>query len=146
MTASMISTASTSYVSTPENSIWFHLIVVAHKKQWIIYRNYENFRYLDKFLHDCIFDRKFSGLEELQPVEFNSSDFLASSPTASTPTKKSFKSSDLAKQLRETCDKYLKGFHELTFKNSNNCGPVLNCGPILNWFEVSAFKLHINYL
>ena len=46
------------------NNIWFHLQVTSHDKKWIINRTYENFRYLDKFLHDCIFDRKFSGLEE----------------------------------------------------------------------------------
>ena len=51
--------------SGPDSSnIWFHLQVTSNDKKWVINRTYENFRYLDKFLHDCIFDRKFSGLEE----------------------------------------------------------------------------------
>lgn len=132
MTASMISTAS-SQSPTVECSIWFHLVIVSHKKQWIIYRNYENFRYLDKFFHDCIFDRKFSCLEELLPLDASlSTELLASSPT-SILSKKFSKSSEFVKQLRETLERYLKRFEEISFINP------INCGPILNWFEVAKF-------
>ena len=141
MTASMISTASSQSPSV-ESSIWFHLVVVSHKKQWIIYRNYENFRYLDKFFHDCIFDRKFSCLDELLPLDSSVSiELLASSPTSSILPKKFSKSSEFVKQLRETLEKYLKRFQEISFINP------INCGPILNWFEVTnEFALLISSL
>ncbi|ETE63849.1 Rho GTPase-activating protein 32, partial [Ophiophagus hannah] len=34
-------------------------------KSWIVKRSYEDFRVLDKHLHLCIYDRRFSQLSEL---------------------------------------------------------------------------------
>jgi hypothetical protein len=120
----------------PDSSnIWFHLQVTSNDKKWIINRTYENFRYLDKFLHDCIFDRKFSGLEE---PSFNcstnnemTSSIISTISNLSTSSKKTnAKNSEFVKQLRNSLAMYLTRFCEIAFINP------INCGPILNWFEI----------
>jgi hypothetical protein len=135
------------------NSIWFQLLVTSHEKKWIIYRTYENFCYLDRFLHECIFDRKFSCLDELKPLgggEGNSNkeaiDSLMTSSVTSISSNVSFlppnstlkrnknkvdQNPELTKHLRKTLTAYLNRFCEIAFINP------INCGPILNWFEVS---------
>jgi len=47
-------------------------------KSWIVKRSYEDFRVLDKHLHLCIYDRRFSQLAELPR-----SDVLRDSPEVS---------------------------------------------------------------
>ena len=121
---SMIS-APSEPIQSAENSIWFNLIVVSHKKQWIIYRNYEDFCYLDKFFHDCVFDRKFSRLEELQPLDESVLQEILATKTIFKPG-----SSEIVKKIRENLTKYLNRVQEICFMNS------IICGPILNWFEV----------
>lgn len=128
--------------SGPDSSnIWFHLQVTSNDKKWIINRTYENFRYLDKFLHDCIFDRKFSGLEEptlnglcaINNNEMTSSiiSTISNLSTASSSKKtNASKNSELVKQLRNSLAIYLTRFCEIAFINP------INCGPILNWFEI----------
>jgi hypothetical protein len=135
-------------------SIWFQLQVTAQEKRWIIYRTHENFCYLDKFLHECIFDRKFSCLDELKSLSECSvlgvDSAMTSSVTSissnvtflpSTLTKKGGKKGHQAvvdqnpeqtKQVRKALAAYLDRFCEIVFVNP------INCGPILNWFEVIA--------
>lgn len=48
---------------------WWHVAVTSQGKMWVLRRSYENFRMLDKQLHRCIYDRKFSGLHELPPED-----------------------------------------------------------------------------
>ena len=124
-----------------DNSFWFHLQVTSNDKKWIIYRTNENFKYLDKHLHDCIFDRKFSCLEE--PVSIStlmSSSDLSSMANTTSKTNK-FKASDLVtKQLRQHMANYLTRFCEIAFINP------INCGPILNWFEVNIkFFIYLRF-
>lgn len=88
-------------------STWLQLQVTSHDKKWIIYRSLENFAYLDKHLHECIFDRKFSLLDDLAEASHASS-----------------------KQAVKKLTSYLSRFGEIAFINP------LNCGPILNWFEI----------
>lgn len=38
-------------------------------RSWVLRRTYENFRFLDRQLHRCCYDRKFSHLPELPPEE-----------------------------------------------------------------------------
>ncbi|KAK3851224.1 hypothetical protein Pcinc_042110 [Petrolisthes cinctipes] len=38
-------------------------------RSWVLRRTYENFRFLDRQLHRCCYDRKFSRLPELPPEE-----------------------------------------------------------------------------
>ena len=115
--------------------------MTSNDKKWIINRTYENFRCLDKFLHDCIFDRKFSGLEEpsinglgaINNNEMTSSiiSTISNLSTASSSKKtNASKNSELVKQLRNSLAIYLTRFCEIAFINP------INCGPILNWFEI----------
>lgn len=45
---------------------YFTLRVASGHRVWNIRRTYDNFRQLDRQLHKCIYDRKFSHLPELQ--------------------------------------------------------------------------------
>ncbi len=130
-TISALSNTNSINSSAADSSFWFHLQVTSNDKKWIIYRTNENFKYLDKHLHDCIFDRKFSLLEE--PVSISS---LASGDSVSmynnTSSKNKSKASEqVVKQLRQSMSNYLARFCEIAFINP------INCGPILNWFEVN---------
>lgn len=44
---------------------WFMVQVTSGDACWLIQRNFENFRMLDAQLHQCIFDRKISQLQDL---------------------------------------------------------------------------------
>ena len=44
--------------------------VTSHKKTWVVRRSFENFEFLDRQAHQCIFDRKYSQLP-LIPQEEN---------------------------------------------------------------------------
>lgn len=111
------------------NDTWFQLQVTSHDKKWIIYRTYENFRYLDKHFHECIFDRKFSCLEDLSCLNPEMTSSTISS--ISTSSKKSIKHSEsFVKHLKQSLSAYLSRFSEIAFVNP------INCGPILNWLEI----------
>ncbi len=47
----------------------FTVRVCSSGKQWLVKRCYEDFRVLDKQLHSCIYDRRFSQLVELPKGE-----------------------------------------------------------------------------
>jgi hypothetical protein len=132
------------------DSFWFNLQVTSNDKRWIIHRTYENFRYLDKYLHDCIFDRKFSSLDELVNIntltssnssfgllgnsEMTSSTISTLSTMSSVSSSKKIinnsKMNELLKQLKQTLTNYLIRLSDIIFVNP------INCGPILNWFEI----------
>ena len=94
------------------DSTLFHIQVTSNDKKWILSRTYENFCYLDKHLHDCIFDRKFSSLDEIRQLENQSFN------------------KEQRKSYSRVFAQYLMRFCEIAFINP------INCGPILNWFEV----------
>ena len=111
-------------------STWFQLQVTSNDKKWIIYRSLENFAYLDKHLHECIFDRKFSLLDELDQVAAASDSHQMTASIVSTGSTVSKKSHSSNKHLIKILTNYLSRFGEIAFINP------LNCGPILNWFEI----------
>lgn len=43
--------------------------IVPKGRSWIVKRSYEDFRVLDKHLHLCIYDRRFSQLPELPRLD-----------------------------------------------------------------------------
>ena len=55
--------------------------IACQGKSWIVQRSYEDFRVLDKHLHLCIYDRRFSQLSELPR-----SDALKDRPESVTQT------------------------------------------------------------
>ncbi|ESO83357.1 hypothetical protein LOTGIDRAFT_133635, partial [Lottia gigantea] len=85
----------------------FLIRVKSNDKAWNIRRTFSNFRSLDKQLHRCIFDRKFSQLVELQRQDEEK------------------ENTDLRRLLR----RYLERFSYLA-------GSMINCGSVLNWLEL----------
>ena len=47
----------------------FSVQVTSLAKTWIVKRSYDNFVFLDKQVHQCVFDRKMSMLQELPNEE-----------------------------------------------------------------------------
>ncbi|XP_014771246.1 uncharacterized protein LOC106869848 isoform X3 [Octopus bimaculoides] len=92
-----------------EGELQFMLRVMSKDKTWNIRRSYDNFRMLDKQLHKCIFDRRFSHLPELG----SQSDISNITET----------------EMQELLQKYLKRF-------SSIAGSMIYCGSILNWLEM----------
>ncbi|XP_060799789.1 rho GTPase-activating protein 32 isoform X4 [Neoarius graeffei] len=77
-------------------------------KKWIVRRSYEDFRVLDKHLHLCIYDRRFSRLTELPRFE-----------------NLKVKSEPLSQMLTA----YLS-------RLSTIADNKINCGPALTWMEI----------
>ncbi|KAI5098823.1 rho GTPase-activating protein 32 isoform X1, partial [Silurus meridionalis] len=77
-------------------------------KKWIVRRSYEDFRVLDKHLHLCIYDRRFSRLTELPRFE-----------------NLKLKSEPLSQMLTA----YLSRLSAIADNK-------INCGPALTWMEI----------
>ncbi|XP_030755150.1 GTPase-activating protein CdGAPr isoform X2 [Sitophilus oryzae] len=84
-----------------DDTEWFMVQVTSAEECWLVQRNFENFRMLDQQLHQCIFDRKISQLEDLEDVSSNEED------------------------LEQILAMYLERLSQIA-DNSVNCGPVLN--------------------
>uniref|UniRef100_H3BCI0 Rho GTPase activating protein 32 n=1 Tax=Latimeria chalumnae TaxID=7897 RepID=H3BCI0_LATCH len=84
-------------------------------RSWIVKRSYEDFRVLDKHLHLCIYDRRFSQLTELPR-----SDSLKDSP--------------------ETITQMLMAYLSRLSAIADN---KINCGPALTWMEVDNKGNHL---
>ncbi|XP_074652867.1 uncharacterized protein LOC141907189 [Tubulanus polymorphus] len=97
------------YNSSESDQPTFYISVSCNTKTWIIKRTYENFRMLDKQLHKCIYDRKFSMLPEI-------------------PKGQAWIEEDV-ENLQERMNDYLVRFSQIA-------DSMVNCGPILNWFEM----------
>ncbi|XP_050726285.1 GTPase-activating protein CdGAPr-like isoform X3 [Eriocheir sinensis] len=79
---------------------------------WVMRRTYENFRFLDRQLHRCCYDRKVSRLPELPPEDNLHAD-----------------GGD-----REAAVAGLLG--EYVARLSEVAGSLITCGPVLNWLEL----------
>ncbi|XP_071841993.1 rho GTPase-activating protein 32-like isoform X3 [Apostichopus japonicus] len=95
--------------SLPECLIAIFTVRVSSKERvWLIKRSYEDFRVLDKQLHSCIYDRRYSQLVELPkgiPLAGNK------------------------EAVRAMLSHYLSRFSQIA-------GNMINCGPVLNWMEI----------
>ncbi|XP_042639019.1 rho GTPase-activating protein 32 [Orycteropus afer afer] len=89
--------------------------IACQGKSWIVKRSYEDFRVLDKHLHLCIYDRRFSQLSELPR-----SDALKDSPESVT----------------QMLMAYLA-------RLSTIAGNKINCGPALTWMEIDNKGNHL---
>lgn len=80
---------------------WFIVRVSAGRSEtFLIRRTVENLKMLDELLHQCVYDRKISGLEDLTNLDVNDS------------------------QIETTIAKYLTRF-SLVASDAMTCGPVL---------------------
>uniref|UniRef100_A0A8D2I9C4 Rho GTPase-activating protein 32 n=1 Tax=Urocitellus parryii TaxID=9999 RepID=A0A8D2I9C4_UROPR len=89
--------------------------IACQGKSWIVKRSYEDFRVLDKHLHLCIYDRRFSQLSELPR-----SDSLKDSPESVTQMLMAYLS-----------------------RLSAIAGNKINCGPALTWMEIDNKGNHL---
>ncbi|KAM7050919.1 rho GTPase-activating protein 32 isoform 1-T1 [Molossus nigricans] len=89
--------------------------IACQGKSWIVKRSYEDFRVLDKHLHLCIYDRRFSQLSELPR-----SDTLKDSPESVTQMLMAYLS-----------------------RLSTIAGNKINCGPALTWMEIDNKGNHL---
>ncbi|KAM5312739.1 rho GTPase-activating protein 32 isoform 1-T1 [Glossophaga mutica] len=89
--------------------------IACQGKSWIVKRSYEDFRVLDKHLHLCIYDRRFSQLSELPR-----SDALKDSPESVT----------------QMLAAYLSRLSAIA-------GNKINCGPALTWMEIDNKGNHL---
>ncbi|XP_061072544.1 rho GTPase-activating protein 32 [Conger conger] len=84
-------------------------------RSWIVRRSYEDFRVLDKHLHLCIYDRRFSQLAEL--------------PRFHT-----------LKEQPETVSQMLMAYLSRFSAIADN---KINCGPVLTWMEIDNKGNHL---
>nr|XP_058925724.1 rho GTPase-activating protein 32 isoform X2 [Kogia breviceps] len=89
--------------------------IACQGKSWIIKRSYEDFRVLDKHLHLCIYDRRFSQLSELPR-------------------------SDALKDSLESVTQMLMAYLS---RLSAIAGNKINCGPALTWMEIDNKGNHL---
>ncbi|XP_062894544.1 rho GTPase-activating protein 32-like isoform X1 [Mobula hypostoma] len=93
----------------------FLVQVSCQGRSWIVKRSYEDFRVLDKHLHLCIYDRRFSQLVELPRT-------------------------DSLKDGAETVTQMLMAYlARLTVIADNK----INCGPALTWMEIDNKGNHL---
>lgn len=91
------------------NTCWFIIRVTAEKSEpFLIRRSLENLQLLDEMLHRCVYDRKISGLIDLNELDLTASDDL---------------------QLENIVAEYLMRF-------SGIASDSVTCGPILTWFQL----------
>ncbi|XP_049597590.1 rho GTPase-activating protein 32 isoform X2 [Syngnathus scovelli] len=84
-------------------------------RSWIVKRSYEDFRVLDKHLHLCIYDRRFSQLPELPRF-------------------------DSLTDQAESVSQMLLGYLSRLSAIADN---KINCGPALTWMEVDNKGNHL---
>ncbi|XP_053307703.1 rho GTPase-activating protein 32 isoform X3 [Spea bombifrons] len=97
------------------NELVFLVLVACQGRSWIVKRSYEDFRVLDKHLHLCIYDRRFSQLSELPRA-----DSVKDSP-------------ELVTQMLMA---YLSRLSAIA-------GNKINCGPALTWMEIDNKGNHL---
>ncbi|KAG9482045.1 hypothetical protein GDO78_010986 [Eleutherodactylus coqui] len=93
----------------------FLVQVACQGRSWIVKRSYEDFRVLDKHLHLCIYDRRFSQLSELPR-------------------------SDSVKESPELVTQMLMAY---LARLSAIAGNKINCGPALTWMEIDNKGNHL---
>uniref|UniRef100_A0A8C1N997 Rho GTPase-activating protein 32 n=1 Tax=Cyprinus carpio TaxID=7962 RepID=A0A8C1N997_CYPCA len=84
-------------------------------RKWNVRRSYEEFRVLDKHLHLCIYDRRFSQLPELPRI-------------------------DSLKDKAETLSQMLTAYISRLSAIADN---KINCGPALTWMEIDNKGNHL---
>ncbi|XP_034025025.1 rho GTPase-activating protein 32 isoform X2 [Thalassophryne amazonica] len=93
----------------------FLIQITCQSGSWMVKRSYEDFRVLDKHLHLCIYDRRYSHLTELPRY-----DALQ----------------DTAESVTKMLATYLSCFSTIADNK-------INCGPILTWMEIDNKGNHL---
>ncbi|XP_051933397.1 rho GTPase-activating protein 32 isoform X2 [Hippocampus zosterae] len=93
----------------------FLVQITCQARNWLVKRSYEDFRVLDKHLHLCIYDRRYSQLTELP--KYNSA-------------------KDTAESVNEMLATYLSRFSIIADNK-------INCAPVLTWMEIDNKGNHL---
>lgn len=89
------------------SNLSFIIKVLPHRSDaYLIKRSFDNVQMLDEMLHRCVYDRKISGLKNLQEVDFKSED-----------------------EVEYAVAKYLERFSRIASDS-------VTCGTILTWFQL----------
>ncbi|KAM8853443.1 uncharacterized protein arhgap32a isoform 1-T1 [Synchiropus picturatus] len=101
--------------SLDSKELLFLVQVTCQGRHWLVKRSYEDFRVLDKHLHLCIYDRRYSQLTELPRHD-----------TLSEP----------AESVTKMLATYLSRFSAIADNK-------INCGPVLTWMEIDNKGNHL---
>ncbi|KAJ7995519.1 hypothetical protein DPEC_G00245420 [Dallia pectoralis] len=93
----------------------FLVQICCQSRSWLVKRSYEDLRVLDKHLHLCIYDRRYSQLTELQRFD-------------------SLK--DTAEEITTILTAYLSRLSAIADNK-------INCGPVLTWMEIDNKGNHL---
>ncbi|XP_077397683.1 uncharacterized protein arhgap32a isoform X2 [Festucalex cinctus] len=93
----------------------FLVQITCQARNWLVKRSYEDFRVLDKHLHLCIYDRRYSQLTELPRYD---------------PVK------DTTESVTKMLATYLTRFSVIADNK-------INCGPVLTWMEIDNKGNHL---
>ncbi|CAJ1065243.1 rho GTPase-activating protein 32 [Xyrichtys novacula] len=93
----------------------FLVQITCQGRNWLVKRSYEDFRVLDKHLHLCIYDRRYSQLTELPR-------------------------NDTLKEPVESVTKMLATYLSRFSVIADN---KINCGPVLTWMEIDNKGNHL---
>ncbi|XP_056139271.1 rho GTPase-activating protein 32 [Lampris incognitus] len=93
----------------------FLVQICCQSRSWLVKRSYEDFRVLDKHLHLCIYDRRFSRLTEIPRY-------------------------DVLKDTVESATEMLAAY---LLRLSAIADNKINCGPVLTWMEIDNKGNHL---
>ncbi|XP_068587417.1 rho GTPase-activating protein 32-like isoform X2 [Cebidichthys violaceus] len=93
----------------------FLVQITCQGRNWLVKRSYEDFRVLDKHLHLCIYDRRYSQLPELPRYE----------------------------TLKDTVESGTKMLAAYLSRFSAIADNKINCGPVLTWMEIDNKGNHL---
>uniref|UniRef100_A0A1A8LV21 Rho GTPase activating protein 32 n=1 Tax=Nothobranchius pienaari TaxID=704102 RepID=A0A1A8LV21_9TELE len=93
----------------------FIVQITCQSRNWLVKRSYEDFRVLDKHLHLCIYDRRYSQLSEIPRFD----------------TLK-----DTTESVSTMLTNYLSRFSAIADNK-------INCGPVLTWMEIDNKGNHL---
>lgn len=95
----------------------FVVQICCQSRSWLVKRSYEDFRVLDKHLHLCIYDRRFSKLTELPRID-------------------SLKDTVEVEEITKMLAAYLSRLSAIADNK-------INCGPVLTWMEIDNKGNHM---
>ncbi|XP_054457053.1 rho GTPase-activating protein 32 isoform X2 [Anoplopoma fimbria] len=93
----------------------FLVQITCQSRNWLVKRSYEDFRVLDKHLHLCIYDRRYSQLTELPRYD----------------------------ALKDTVESGTKMLATYLSRFSAIADNKINCGPVLTWMEIDNKGNHL---
>jgi hypothetical protein len=111
-------------MSTPDLACW-RFRVTSNDRVWTIERSYRQTIDFDRQLHRCVFDRRFSRLSELRPIDGR----LLRCPLEVGLGYTFIIQHCIFQQLISEIDRYFERLSDLT-------GSVITCYPVLKWLEV----------